>query len=370
MSDIDLAVIGAGVVGLSVAAACARRGREVVVIEGAMAIGTATSSRNSEVIHAGLYYAPGSLKARLCVEGNQRLYAWCADRAVDCRQSGKLVVACSDAEVAILGKLADIAVANRVKFDRLGADEVHRLEPALACRSGFWVESSGQVDSHGLMLSLVAEIERFGGMVAFGSPVVGGRLGEEMIVSTGGREPASLSCHTLVNCAGLAADRVSAALGLPAHLLPRLHYAKGSYFFVSGKPPFDRLVYPVPTPESAGLHYAVDWSGRGRFGPDLEWVSGIDYRVDEGRGALFTSLIRRFWPGLPDRALQPDFAGIRPKLQGPDDPPRDFMVQTAEGHGVQNYIALYGIDSPGLTSCLALGELVADLIFQKRGSLS
>ncbi|MGF1639674.1 MAG: NAD(P)/FAD-dependent oxidoreductase [Rhodospirillales bacterium] len=360
---LECAVVGAGVVGLAVARALAAAGREVVVIEAADAIGTATSSRNSEVIHAGLYYPPGSLKARLCRRGRDLLYRYLGAHGVDHRRCGKLVVATRETELAALAALETRARANGVDdVRRLSGGEARALEPALDCVAALASPSTGILDSHGYMLSLRGEAEDHGAAISFLSPVTGGRCGADGIVlEVGGRDPVALACRVVVNCAGLGAQDLARGLrGVPPATIPPLHYAKGSYFRLSGRAPFGRLIYPVPGPASLGIHYTRDLAGEGKFGPDVEWVDTLDYRVDPGRAAAFRTAIRAYWPGLPDDSLQPGYAGIRPKIQAPGDPAADFVIQGREQHGVDGLVNLFGIESPGLTASLAIAEAVLD----------
>lgn len=359
---VECAVIGAGVVGLAVARALARHGREVVVLEAAEAIGTETSSRNSEVIHAGLYYAQGSLKARSCVRGRDMLYRYLAEHGIDHERCGKLIVATTEAESADLDMVAAKAKANGVAdLRRLSAAEACAMEPALACVGALLSPSTGIVDSHGYMLSLRGDAEEHGAAIAFCTTVTGGRIGDDGItLAVGGAEPMSLACRLVVNCAGLHAQRVAASLdGFPRQSIPPTHYAKGNYFALKGRPPFRRLVYPVPSSAGLGTHYTVDLGGQGRFGPDVEWVTTLDYTVNDARCGEFYAAIRRYWPALPDGALEPAYAGIRPKIQAAGQPPADFKVQDEGEHGVPGLVNLYGIESPGLTASLALADEVA-----------
>ncbi|MFO1127774.1 MAG: NAD(P)/FAD-dependent oxidoreductase [Rhodospirillales bacterium] len=353
-------MIGAGVVGLAVARALATAGREVVVLEAAGEIGSVTSSRNSEVIHAGLYYPEGSLKARLCRRGRDLLYPYLAERHIDYLRCEKMVVATSESEIPVLRGIEARARANGVEDLRwLTKAEAEALEPEVACVAALLSPSTGIFDSHAYMLSLQGDAEASGAVFAFHAPVVGGAIEAGTIrLEVGGPAPASITCRIVVNAAGLGAQGVATAMGLPAALVPPLYYAKGSYFSFFGRPPFRRLVYPVPDEASVGLHYTRDLAGQGRFGPDVEWVETIDYDVDGKRAERFYAAIRRFWPGLPDGALQPGYAGIRPKLQRPGTPPLDFAIHGAETHRVPGLVNLFGIESPGLTSSLALAEEV------------
>jgi L-2-hydroxyglutarate oxidase LhgO len=354
-------VIGAGVVGLAIARALALAGREVIVLEAADAIGTETSSRNSEVIHASLYYAKGSLKAVLCRRGRDLLYAYLQDRGITHLRVGKLVVATEPHEVEMLKGIAEKALANGVEDIRwLSAAEAKALEPEVECLAALISPSTGILDSHGYMLSLQGDAEAAGATFAFLSPVTGGVVENGGItLEVGGREPMRLTARAVINAAGLGAMKVAGAIqGLPADRVPPLYYAKGNYFSLLGRPPFERLVYPVPDHASIGLHYTRDLAGRGRFGPDVEWVESIGYDVDASRADRFYESIRRYWPGLKDGALQADYAGVRPKLQTPTGPVRDFLIEGPADHGVPGLVNLFGIESPGLTSSLAIAEHV------------
>ncbi|MEK6347662.1 MAG: NAD(P)/FAD-dependent oxidoreductase [Burkholderia sp.] len=366
MTDtVECVVIGAGVVGLAVARACAERGWETVIVEAETAIGTGTSSRNSEVIHAGIYYPAGSLKARLCVEGRQLLYAYCEARQVPYRRCGKLIVATHDAQRDALAAVEAAARANGVTdLRRIEAAEARALEPALHCVAALESPSTGIVDSHALMLALLGDAERAGAAIAYRSPVIGGEVlrdhGHTVIeLETGGDEPMRLRARRVINAAGLYAQAVAGALhGLPPASIPRARYAKGNYYALSGRAPFSRLIYPVPEPGGLGVHLTLDLANQARFGPDVEWIDTIDYRVDPGRAGRFYEAIRRYWPALPDAALQPAYSGIRPKLDAPDGGSADFMIQSARDHGVPGLVNLYGIESPGLTASLAIASEV------------
>lgn len=368
---LDCAVIGAGVVGLAVARALALAGREVVVLEAASAIGTGISSRNSEVIHAGLYYPHGSLKARLCRDGRDRLYRYLEDHGIAHRRCGKLIVATTEAEIAPLDALAAKAAANGVDDMRwLSAGEARALEPALACVAALLSPSTGILDSHAYMLSLQGEAEDHGAVIALCSPVTGGAVGDGRIrLRIGSSNPLDLLCNTVVNCAGLGAQAVATAItGIPASTIPPLYRAKGSYFSLAGKSPFRRLVYPVPGVAGLGTHYTLDLAGQGRFGPDVEWVDAENYDVDVRRAEGFYAAIRTYWPDLPDGALQPAYAGIRPKVQAPTDAvAADFVIHGAEAHGIPGLVCLYGIESPGLTASLAIADVVLERLGAGRG---
>ncbi len=369
MTDsIECAVIGAGVVGLAVARALALAGREVVVLESAETIGTGISSRNSEVIHAGIYYAPGSNKARFCVEGRDLLYAYCAEHGVAHRRVGKLVVATEDSEIPSLEKIRATGEANGVHdLEWLDREAVARREPAVKAAAALWCPSTGMLDAHGLMLAYQGDGEAAGAAYAFHSPVTGGRAGGDggILLEVGGDHPMRLKCRWLINSAGLGTQAVAASIqGVPARSIPRLYPTKGNYFILSGPSPFNHLIYPVPTADSLGLHLSTDMGGQTRFGPDVERLEverleEINYEVDARRQAAFEAAIRRYWPGLPDGVLYAGYAGVRPKTQAPGQPPADFVIQDQDVHGVSGLINLYGIESPGLTSSLAIAGHVA-----------
>lgn len=363
MEQIDCVVIGAGVVGIAVARTLALSGREVIVLEVADTIGTQTSSRNSEVIHAGIYYQPTSLMARLCVQGRRMLYKFCRDRGVPHRACGKLIVATDAAERENLAGIKARAEANGVEGMRLlTRAEAATLEPALSCTAALLSASTGIIDSHALMLALQAEAEQAGAIFVFRSPLTGGSLtGDHLEIAVGGADPMRLRCRTLVNAAGLHAPDVARALaGMPADHIPTAYYAKGSYFTLAGRAPFSRLIYPVPVPGGLGVHLTLDLGGQARFGPDVEWTDRIDYSVDPRRADSFYAAIRRYWPDLPDDTLQPGYAGIRPKIVPPGAPGQDFVVQTSATHGIPGLVHLFGIESPGLTASLALAATVAE----------
>jgi L-2-hydroxyglutarate oxidase LhgO len=364
MEEVDCVVVGAGVIGLAVARALAQAGREVVVLDAADGIGTETSSRNSEVIHAGIYYAAGSLMARSCVAGKHLLYAYCRERGIPHRNCGKLIVA-TDAEEA--GRLAGIqarAAANGVPDLRLlTRAEALAMEPALSCTAALHSPSTGIVDSHAFMLALQGDAEHAGAVFAFHAPIVSGRARPGgMEIEVAGEEPMRLLCRTLINSAGLHAPRLARSIeDMPAALIPPAYFAKGNYFTLTGRSPFSRLIYPVPVPGGLGTHLTIDLGGQARFGPDVEWVDSIAYEVDPRRGESFYAAIRRWWPALPDGALAPGYAGIRPKTVPPGAPAQDFHVQGPREHGVPGLVNLFGIESPGLTAALALAELVAEV---------
>ena len=368
MDKLDAVVVGAGVVGLAVARALARQGLETLVIERETAIGQGASSRNSEVIHAGLYYPAGSLKARLCVEGRALLYAHCESHGVAHQRCGKLVVATDTAQREGLRGLAAKAAANGVDDLRwLEAAEAQALEPALRCEAALLSPSTGVIDSHGLMLSLQGDLEQAGGMVALCSTVQGLCATPEgwlLQVQADGRQM-ELLAGIVVNAAGLwAPDLAACTAGLaPAHV-PPAHYSKGCYFSLRGRSPFSRLIYPLPQDAWLGVHLTLDLGGQARFGPDAQWLEGVaspaelDYRVDPARAEGFYADVRRYWPDLPDDALQPAYSGVRPKIHGPGEPAPDFRIDGPAQHGLAGLVNLLGIESPGLTSSLALAQEV------------
>jgi L-2-hydroxyglutarate oxidase LhgO len=362
---IEVIVIGAGVVGLAIGRALALAGRDVLVLERERHFGTGTSSRNSEVIHAGLYYPTGSLKALLCIEGRRQLYAYCAERGVPHRRLGKLVVATRDSQREALASIQARALANEVEdITLIEAAEAQALEPQLACVAALHSRETGIVDSHALMLALLGDCEAAGGTLACAAPFDrAGRRGAEWIVATGGEAPFALAAGWIVNAAGLHAQEVAARIdALPASHIPPRHMARGCYFQLSGRAPFSRLVYPVPVPGGLGVHLTLDLGGQARFGPDVEWVDAIDYTVDPRRADAFYAEVREYWPRLPDNSLAPAYAGIRPKLSGPGEPAADFVIAGPVAHGVPGLVNLFGIESPGLTACLAIGAHVAALM--------
>jgi len=362
---IDCAVIGAGVVGLAVARRLAMGGREVVMLEAEDAFGTQTSSRNSEVIHAGLYYPTGSLKARLCVAGRQALYRYCAEHDVRHHRIGKIIVACDDSERPGLEKYRAQAQVNGVEdLLTLTADDLSALEPEVRGVAGFLSPSTGIIDSHGLMLAYLGDAESHGAALALGSPVLSGRMDRDGIVlAVGGAESMEIRCSAVVNCAGLNAQAVARALsGFPASRVPPTHYAIGHYYTLAGPAPFRRLIYPVARQDWLGVHVTIDLGGQVKFGPDFEWIDRVDYRFDESRAAAFYQAIRRYYPGLRDGTLRPGYTGIRPKIHGPGEPAPDFMIQGPADHGVPGLVNLFGIESPGLTSSLAIADHVAELL--------
>jgi len=360
VEELDAAVIGAGVVGLAVARALAQAGREVVILEAEDAIGTHTSSRNSEVIHAGIYYPKGSLKARSCVAGKELLYEYCVAHGVPHRRSGKLIVAASEDQVGELENIQKKAHANGVTdVVWMTAAKAQALEPEVQCAAALYSPSTGIIDSHALMLAYLGDAEDRGAMLALKTRLIGAQVVPEgFVVHTGEMD---LRCRVLVNSAGLRAPSVAKSMeGYPAKLAPPEYYAKGNYYALMRKSPFSRLVYPVPEPGGLGVHVTLDMAGQARFGPDVEWVERIDYHVDPKRSERFYAAIRRYWPGLPDGALVPGYSGIRPKTCGPGQPASDFEVQGPRTHGIPGLVQLFGIESPGLTSSLALAALVLE----------
>ena len=366
MSDsVECTVIGAGVVGLAIARAMAQRGLETILIEAADGIGTGTSSRNSEVIHAGIYYPKGSLKARFCVQGRQQLYRYCDERGITARNCGKLIVATEDSQVATLSGIIDKARANGVPdLALISRQQALAMEPNLHCVAAVHSPSTGVVDSHSFMLGLQGDFEAASGMLAFNSPLDHAVCAADGItLMAGGAEPTELRSGIVINSAGLYAQALARKFsGLPQASVPPTYYAKGNYYSLTGKSPFSRLIYPVPEAAGLGVHLTIDLGGQTRFGPDVEWIDEIDYAVDPGRAASFYSEIRKYWPGLPDGALQPGYCGIRPKIQAPHEPARDFVIHGPETHGVKGLVNLYGIESPGLTSALAIADHVAAML--------
>jgi len=354
----DCVVIGAGVVGLAIARALAQSGRDVLVLEAGNAIGTGISSRNSEVIHAGMYYPTGSLRAKLCVEGNGMLRRYATDHRVDFKMVGKLIVATGADECDALQGILTKGRANGVSgLIPISGERAKAMEPDVACVEALWSPDTGIVDSHGLMMALLADVEQAGGQVALNVPVIGGS-GTEL--RTGGSEPMTVKARNVAIAAGLSSPAVARSLGLKA--VPCDYLCKGNYFSVLGKSPFSRLVYPVPVKDGLGIHYTLGLDGRGRFGPDVEWIDRESYEVDAGRAAGFAASIKRYWPGIEGRELVPAYAGIRPKIYGPDEAPGDFEIHHGKAHGVLGLVALYGIESPGLTSCLAIARMVAEMM--------
>jgi L-2-hydroxyglutarate oxidase LhgO len=358
-------VIGAGVIGLSVARAAARAGHEVVVAEAASAIGTGISSRNSEVIHGGMYYPTGTLRARHCVAGRRLLYEFCAAHGVPHRKCGKLVVATDAAELAKIEAIFAQGKINDVEgLELIGGNAARALEPELACIGALLSPETGIIDGHAYMLALRGELEDAGGAVAVNTPVIGAaRQGGQWAVAFGGRDGRTFEFDAIANCAGLGAQAVARSIeDYPASRVPRLVLAKGNYFSCAGKPVFSRLIYPTPIVGGLGVHVTLDLAGRMRFGPDVEWVEREHYAVDPARADAFYARIRTYWPGLPDGALAPDYSGIRPKLTGPNEPQADFLIDAPAQHGLPGLVQMFGIESPGLTSSLSLADEVASYL--------
>jgi L-2-hydroxyglutarate oxidase LhgO len=368
VESVDALVVGAGVIGLASARALAQAGHEVIVIEAAEGIGTVTSSRNSEVIHAGLYYPQGSLKARWCVESRERLYTYCAERGIGHRRCGKLVVATRDDERPALDALHAKAQANGVTDVRMIDGATARaMEPAVQAVAALHSPSTGIIDSHAYMLALQGDAEGHGAMFAFHAPFVAARVapGGGFEVEVAGSEPMRLRTRMLVNSAGLDASRVAWHIdGLDPRHVPKTRPCKGNYFVLTGRAPFSRLVYPIPPKDGLGTHYTIDLAGQGRFGPDVQWLpeeaadAPLDYTVDAARAETFARDIRRYWPALPEGALHPAYSGMRPKTHAPHEPAADFVLQGPAQHGVAGLVNLFGIESPGLTASFAIGDAV------------
>lgn len=375
MDQVDCIVVGAGVVGLAIARELSGRGLEVLILEAADAIGTETSSRNSEVIHAGIYYPAGSLKARLCVAGREKLYRYCTERGVAHSRCGKLIAATSVDQAPALVAIAAAASANGLgNLKQLSGAEAQALEPALRCTAALLSPATGIIDSHALMLALLGDAENSGAALSLSTRVVSGRAEPGRIVlqtqdGTSG-EGFEIAARHVVNAAGLGAVALARSIaGLDAAFVPALHYAKGNYFSVTGRAPFSRLIYPVPEPGGLGVHLTLDLNGVARFGPDVEWTDEPDYRVDPSRADRFYGEIRKYWPALADGSLQPAYSGIRPKLSARGEPNADFVIQDGSVHGVESLVNLFGIESPGLTSCLAIADHVAQRIGTPRANV-
>jgi L-2-hydroxyglutarate oxidase LhgO len=364
MDKVECVVIGAGVIGLAIARRLALAGREVIVLEAAEGIGTITSSRNSEVIHAGIYYKAGSLMARMCVTGKRALYEYCRDHGIPHRNCGKLIVATTAMETEKLQSIKAHAETNGVDdLQTLTGEAARALETALNCEAALLSPSTGIIDSHAYMLALRGDAEDAGTAFAFHTPLLGGRVDSGRIqIDAGGDAPMSLECRLLVNAAGLNAPSVGRGIdGMPLDLIPPAYLAKGNYFSCSARAPFSRLIYPVPEPGGLGVHLTLDMAGQARFGPDVEWVDSIDYAVDPARAERFYPAIRRYWPALPDGSLMPSYSGIRPKIVPPAVAVQDFLIQGPRDHGIDGLINLFGIESPGLTSSLAIADYVEEL---------
>jgi L-2-hydroxyglutarate oxidase LhgO len=364
MEKVECVVVGAGVIGLAVARRLAQSGREVIVLEAAEGIGTVTSSRNSEVIHAGIYYRSGSLMARMCVSGKRALYQYCRDQGIPHQNCGKLIVATTQAETEKLQSIRAHAEANGVAdLQTLTGEAARALEPALHCEAALLSPSTGIIDSHAYMLALRGNAEDAGAAFAFHTPLLGARARAGRIeLDVGGEAPMSVECRLLINAAGLGAISVARGIeGMPVETIPPAYLAKGNYFSCSARAPFSHLIYPVPEPGGLGVHLTLDMAGQARFGPDVEWVDSIDYAVDPARAERFYPAIRRYWPALPDGALMPSYSGMRPKIVPPAVAVQDFMIQGPKEHGIDGLINLFGIESPGLTSSLAIADYVGEL---------
>jgi L-2-hydroxyglutarate oxidase LhgO len=364
---VDCVVVGAGVIGLAIARSLAKSGREVIVLESENDIGTDTSSRNSEVIHAGIYYQPDSLKARLCVEGKEALYSYCEERGVEHKQLGKLIVASQEKDIATLKKLKTTAETNGIDdMTFLSEQEMKALEPALAGVGALLSPSTGIIDSHGLMLAYQGEAEDLGMVIAFNSPFISAtpeKSDERFRIEVGGDTPFTLSANILVNSAGLGAQQIASGIsGLGPDDIPRRYLLKGSYFSMAAKSPFNRLIYPVPPDASLGVHLTLDLGGQAKFGPDQEWIEEIDYTMDPARADSFYASVRQYFPDLADGALVPAYSGIRPKIQAPGEPVADFAIYGPADHRIPGLVNLFGMESPGLTSSLAIGEYVNSLL--------
>lgn len=366
VEKIEAVVIGAGVVGLACARALALRGVETLIVERHDSIGQETSSRNSEVIHAGIYYSPGSLKAALCVPGNRMLYAYCGQRGIAHRRCGKLIVATTPTQESRLAQLLDQARRNGVsEIAEISGEAAVALEPQLVCSAALLSPSTGIVDSHALLLSLLGDAENSGATLASCSAVSRGEIAADGILLqiTSGDEEMTLAAKIVINAAGLDAPAMASRItGLAAQHLPRAYYAKGNYFSLTGRAPFSRLIYPVPEPGGLGVHLTLDLGGQARFGPDVEWVEQIDYGVEPRRADGFYAEVRKYWRELPDNALQPAYCGIRPKISGPGEASADFLIQGPATHGVPGLVNLFGIESPGLTACLPIADHVCALL--------
>ncbi len=365
MDEVECVIVGAGVIGLAAAQALAVAGLEVLVLDRAWTIGFETSSRNSEVIHSGIYYPKDSLKATACVDGRRRLYGYCREHGIAHAQLGKIIVAADEAELPALDRIAAAARANGVDdVEYLSAAQAQRLEPELHCMAALLSPSTGIIDSHALMLAYQGEAEAAGAIIALRTPIVSGQVrADGFELSTGGDDPARLRCRYLVNAGGLYAPALAQAIeGVPRETIPPAYFCRGVYFTLNGRTPFRHLVYPVPPAGGLGVHITLDLAGQARFGPDVEWISAVDYTVDPMRGEAFYAAVRRYWPGLRDGALQPGYAGVRPKISSAAEPAADFVVQGPAAHGVPGLVNLYGIESPGLTASLALADEVTRLL--------
>ena len=363
--SVDCVVIGAGVVGLAVARALAQAGREVIILEAADMIGTETSSRNSEVIHAGIYYPVGSQKARFCTDGKNALYEYCAEHGVPHKRCGKIIVATDESQVPAMHEIKERAAKCGVTdLEFLTAADAKAMEPELFCHAALWSPSTGIIDTHTLMLELQGDAEAAGAMMAFLSPVEGGTINDDGIVlEVGGEMPMRLRCRELINSAGICAPALASTLeGMPTNKVPTTYLTKGNYYALAGKTPFSRLVYPAPTTQFLGVHITIDIGGQARFGPDVEHIGEIDYDVDPSRSDGFYEAVRRYWPGLEDNTLHPSYSGIRPRITPPGEPLCDFVIQGSGEHGISGLVNLFGIESPGLTSSMAIADHVVKML--------
>ena len=360
MENLDVVVIGAGIIGLSIARKFALLGREVIVLEKNKTFGQEISSRNSEVIHAGIYYPPGSLKAQCCVNGKEMLYDYCADRQIAHKKIGKLIVATSPQEKETLNRYIQNATNNGVQdLQLLDSNDVKHLEPRVRCSAAVFSPSTGIVDSHGLMYSFIADIEANNGIVVYNSPILSGNVNRQhFILNLEGNSAAEVKCNLLINAGGLNAIDIALRLGIDTSLLPKAYLAKGHYFALSGNSPFTHLVYPVANSAGLGIHATLDLNGQVKFGPDVEWIKHENYSVPPERSKVFADEISRYYPSIKKQDLQPSYAGIRPKITGPGKPAADFYIQGSAEHGIANLINLFGIESPGLTACLAIAEYI------------
>lgn len=363
MADIDCVVLGAGVIGLAVSRELAQLGHAVLLVEATGGIGTGTSSRNSEVIHGGLYYPPGSLKALLCVAGRPKLYEYCVKRGIPHKRIGKFIVSANRKQIHQAEQIAERARMNGVRdLYWLSGSEARAIEPELSCEMALVSPSTGIVDSHALMQSLQADAERLGTQCVFHTPFLNGEIlpSGEFRLEFGGRQPTELTATHLINATGLHAPETARRLhGTPKGYVPKPYFCKGNYFSLAHKSPFSRLVYPMPDEAGLGVHFTLDLGGQGRFGPDVQWIDGEDYSVDASRAASIYTAVRKYWPGLPDDTLIPGYCGIRPKITGPDSSAADFLISGPSIHGVAGLVNLFGIESPGLTACMSIAEAVA-----------
>jgi len=374
MDRVDCVVIGAGVIGLAVAREMALQGRETILLEREPSFGTISSARNSEVIHAGIYYPQDSLKAKLCVQGNRMLYEYCRTHQVATQSYGKLIVATDLNQIDDLQALLYKAQNNGVPdIKMISGDEAKQLEPLLHCVAAMLSPTTGIVDSHGFMLSLLGGFEDAGGMVAYQSPLmsarpIGANAKDGFELEIGGPDGVHIQTKLLINCAGMSAPAVAQKIhSLGKDQIPKAYFAKGNYFSLSGKSPFNHLIYPIPEPGGLGVHLTLDMGGQAKFGPDVEWLDideegQIDYKVNPTRGDGFYEAVRRYWPGLKDQSLQPDYSGVRAKIVPPNAPAGDFCFNTPRDHGLDGLFNLYGFESPGLTSSLAIAKHLEEQI--------